>query len=101
MEVASRHDLQLLASLERELGHVPPEAEELIRRRRAGATPAELRAWLREQGPKQLRARLALSRWLSQLEADGGTQVEAAPLSAKDGGVPKMLGTLRKRDAAP
>ncbi len=101
IERASRQDLQLLASLERELGHVPPEAQEMIRRRSAGATPAELRAWLGEHGPKELRARLALSRWLTHIEVDGGSGVERAPLSAGDGGVPKMLGTLRKKDAAP
>lgn len=101
-EEGSRQDLHLLASLERELGQVPPEAHELIRRRRSGASPAELRAWLQQHGPKPLRARLILSRWLSQIEGDGGAAIEPAPLSGgKDGGVPKVLGTLRKKDAAP
>jgi hypothetical protein len=102
IETASRQDLQLLASFERELGSVPPEAHELIRRRNSGATPAELRAWLQKHGPKELRARLILSRWLRDIEGDGGAvRVEPAPLASKDGGVPKLLGTLRKRDAAP
>ncbi|HEY6561007.1 MAG TPA: hypothetical protein VI072_27215 [Polyangiaceae bacterium] len=102
IETASRQDLKLLASFERELGRVPPEAHELIRRRNSGATPAELRAWLQKHGPKELRARLILSRWLRESEGDGGAaRVERAPLTGKDGGVPKVLGTLRKKDAAP
>lgn len=102
IETASRQELQLLASFERELGSVPPEAHELIRRRNSGATPAELRAWLQKHGPKELRARLILSRWLTQIEGgDGAARVEPAPLTSKDGGVPKVLGRLRKRDAAP
>lgn len=101
IETASRQDLQLLSTLERELGQVPPEAHELIRRRNAGASPAELRAWFQKHGPKELRARLVLSRWLKEIAGDGGAPVEAAPLSGTDGGVPKMLGTLRKKDAAP
>ena len=101
IETASRQDLSLLSSLERELGHVPPEAHELIRRRNTGASVAELRAWLRQHGPKELRARLLLSRWLSEIAGDGGATVDPAPLAGTDGGVPKLLGTLRKKDAAP
>jgi len=97
IETASRQDLQLLASLERELGSVPPEADELIRRRTAGATPAELREWLQKHGPKELRARLILSRWLSQLQ-DAGAPVPA-PARSGSGKVPKLLGRLNKKDA--
>jgi hypothetical protein len=101
-DAASKQNLQLLASLERELGRVPPEANELIRRRNAGASAQELRDWLKEHGPKELRARLILSRWLSQIAGDGGAaRVESDPFGNKDGGVPKLLGSLKKKDAAP
>ena len=64
MQRLNPHDLSLYVRFQR-LGVAPPsETKALIDRRRAGATAAELEAYVREAFPKDPRVQLVATQWI-------------------------------------
>jgi len=66
------HELSLYARLARMGAVPPPETKALIERRKAGATAAELEAYVRDSFPKDARVQMAAIQWIR-------TGAQAAP----------------------
>jgi hypothetical protein len=60
-------DTALLATIARRGHGVPPEVNELIRRRQAGASPKELEQWFRAHPIKDIGDRVAVQHWLHEI----------------------------------
>ena len=58
------HDLSLYVRFQRMGVAPPPETKTLIERRKAGATVAELEAYVREAFPKDARAHMVAIQWI-------------------------------------
>ena len=61
----SPDELRLMGTLDRANLASPPELGELFALKGRGATPAELRAFVRTRFPEDVRLRLAISRWIN------------------------------------
>jgi hypothetical protein len=70
-------EMALLNELARARVNVPPVVEELFERRRDGASPEELRRFVRTRFPAALKLRMVTVRWIKRLET--GRRAEAAP----------------------
>jgi hypothetical protein len=58
------HDLSLYARFQRMGVAAPPETKTLIDRRKAGATVADMEAYVREAFPKDARVRVVATQWI-------------------------------------
>jgi hypothetical protein len=85
----SPSELQLLGDLGRLGLQPPPVLDELFERRRAGATPDELRRFVRARFPRSLKLRMATMRWIKR--TDPTRTPEASPGRAGGG---RPLGSL-------
>jgi hypothetical protein len=63
-------DLALRAAIARRHNGIPPQVDELIRRRHAGASPKELEEWLRDHPIKDIGTRVDVLQWIHGNTAD-------------------------------
>jgi hypothetical protein len=86
----STSELQLLSDLNRLDVPPPPILDELFERRRAGATPDELRRFVRARFPRSLKLRMATLRWIKRIDSAGASE----PAPARAGRAAPPLGSI-------
>jgi len=86
-------ELDLRARLARLEFPVTPEVETLLEKRRQGVPPDQLRQFVRQHFPPNLRLRVEANRWIASLDRPAPP---AAPAPGDAGPAPP-LGTLEKR----
>jgi hypothetical protein len=85
----SAAELQLISDLSRLNVPPPPILDELFERRREGATPDELRRFVRARFPRSLKLRMATMRWIKRQDP-----TEPTPAPAPTRGAGRPLGSL-------